>query len=590
MKQENVYINGILAQMTVEEKIGQLFTVICEGGTYLPAMESLVADYHCGGLRVVPAVRYTQALFVDKKKRDDGGEQKERIYWTGTPKIPPDVTLEQYSEVLEKYQQLARKRKNGIPLRIAYDQEGGFSRDLTFGGAFVFPPPMGLAATGDPKLAYESAYALGRLGRAVGVNMIHSPVLDINVEPANPEIYTRAYSDDRETVVKFARETAKGFRDAGMIATAKHFPGRGDCKSDAHFSIPVIDTDWDTMWERELYPYRVLIAENLLPVIMTAHTVYPAVDPNEIATLSEKMLKGVLREKLGFEGVITTDAIGMKGVTLKYDVPTACVKALAAGADMILMRMSTDEPIGPVIPQTAEKMKQALKDGILTEKELDEKVYRILNAYEQADMLSASGRARESINEVLSDRRCQSAQQTAAERSILICRDEAKLLPLKKDTRALVIEQRVPRQFCPNNGHWYNGMFYDALSKFSNELSFIETGMKCSDEERKMIFKHIDKFELIIMSNWYYRDELGSNNSLVQELIRAGKQVIVVGDTPYETQCIPQEVQTAVIQFGVTPDSIFNAAEILFGARQPQAQWPISYRPVFAETEITGTT
>ncbi|MEG2653055.1 MAG: glycoside hydrolase family 3 N-terminal domain-containing protein, partial [Ruthenibacterium sp.] len=359
MKRDNSYINQMIEHMSLEEKIGQTFTVICEGGTYLPAMESLISEYYCGGLRVVPAMRYTQKIFVNKAKRDANQTEKERFYWTATPKNPPEVTLAQYAAVLEQYQGLARRRKSGVPLRIAYDQEGGFSRDLTFGGALIFPPPMGLAATGDPQLAYEAANALGRLGRAVGVNMIHSPVLDINVEPANPEIYTRAYSDDRETVTRFARETIKGLRDAGMIATAKHFPGRGNSVSDAHFSIPVIETDWDTLWERELYPYRVLIAENLLPVIMTAHTIYPAVDPDEIATLSKKMLTGVLREKLGFEGVITTDAIGMKGVTLKYDVPTACVKALEAGADILLMRMSTDEPIGTVIPQVVEKIKQA---------------------------------------------------------------------------------------------------------------------------------------------------------------------------------------------------------------------------------------
>ena len=576
---KNNYLKNLVSNMTLDEKIGQLFTVICEGGIYLPAMESLIADYHCGGLRVVPAVRYSQKLFVDKAKRQQGKEREERIYWTASTKNPPDVTLEQYSMVLKRYQELARRRKSGVPLRIAYDQEGGFSRDLTFGGAFVFPPPMGLTATGDPALAYEAAYALGRLGRAVGVNMIHSPVLDVNVQPDNPEIYTRAYSDDPERVTAFARETLKGFRDADMIATAKHFPGRGDSLKDAHFEIPVIDTDWATLWERELYPYRVLIQEGLIPVIMTAHTIYPAVDPDEIATLSEKMLKGVLRGKLGFEGVITTDAIGMKGVTLKYDVPTACVKALTAGADMLLMRMSTDEPIGPVIPQTVERIKQAVSDGRLDERELDEKVYRILNLHEKANILRTSGRAQESIGQVLADPRCIGTCRARTSRSVAVCRIKADLLPLPKNARALVVEQRVPRQFCPNNGHWYHGMFYDQLCRFSNELSYIETGMQCSEEERRMIFDNLDAFDLVIATNWYYRDEIGSNTQLVQDIIRAGKKVIVVGDTPYEKQCIPKEADTAVVQFGVTPYSIGVTAEILFGEREPQAVWPISYRP-----------
>ena len=111
---KNNYLKNLVSNMTLDEKIGQLFTVICEGGIYLPAMESLIADYHCGGLRVVPAVRYSQKLFVDKANRQQGKEREERIYWTASTKNPPDVTLEQYSMVLERYQELARRRKSGM--------------------------------------------------------------------------------------------------------------------------------------------------------------------------------------------------------------------------------------------------------------------------------------------------------------------------------------------------------------------------------------------------------------------------------------------------------------------------------------------
>lgn len=111
---KNNYLKNLVSNMTLDEKIGQLFTVICEGGIYLPAMESPIADYHCGGLRVVPAVRYSQKLFVDKAKRQQGKEREERIYWTASTKNPPDVTLEQYFMVLERYQELARRRKSGM--------------------------------------------------------------------------------------------------------------------------------------------------------------------------------------------------------------------------------------------------------------------------------------------------------------------------------------------------------------------------------------------------------------------------------------------------------------------------------------------
>lgn len=584
MNMDITFLKGLVSNMSLEEKIGLTLTVISEGGTYLPANEGLIRDYCCGGLRVVPAVRYSQQLFVDGKKRDAGDEIQERIYYPTGHKDPVSISLPKFADTLNRYHQTALQN-HGIPLRVAFDQEGGVSRDLTFGGAHIFPPPMGLAASDDPKVAYEAAKVIGRMGRAVGLNMIHSPVLDINVEPDNPEIYTRAYSDIPEVVAEFATASARGFKEVGMIATGKHFPGRGDSSCDAHFEIPILDVPWDTLWNRDLYPYRVLIEEDLLPIIMTAHSIYPAVDQDEIATLSEKMLKGVLRDKMGYDGVITSDAIGMKGVTLKYDVPDACVKALQAGCDMLLMRMSTDEPIGPVIPKTIEKIRQAVESNILKSEELDAKVYRILKSYLDAGLFEADASSGETIEEVLEDPHCKDIAEVASTRSVRVVRDNEGVLPLPAGRRALVVEQRIPRQFCPNNEHWYAGMFYDHLCEFSDELSYIETGMQCTPEQEELIFKHLDAFDLVIMTNWYYRDEIGSNTELVRRITAAGKQVVVVGDTPYENFSLPAEVGTAVLQYGVTPISIRVVAEILFGKTEAVAGWPLNYRldAAFAE-------
>jgi beta-N-acetylhexosaminidase len=578
MNMKNQLVKELVAKMSLEEKIGLTMTVISEGGTYTPANKALLQDYHCGGLRVVPATRYNQKLFIDRKKREAGQSSLERFYLSSSFKNPVDITLPQFAGTLQRYHQEASEGRNGIPLRIAYDQEGGLSRDLTFGGAHIFPPPMGLAASGDPGIAYEAAKVIGRLGRAVGLNMIHSPVLDVNVEPNNPEIYTRSYSDIPEVVAEFAMASARGFKEVGMIAVGKHFPGRGDCTGDAHFEIPVLDIPWDTLWNRDLYPYRVLLEENLLPAVMTAHSIYPAVDPDEIATLSERMLQGVLRDKLGFEGVITTDAIGMMGVTLKHEIPDAYVKALQAGCDMVLMRTSTEEPVGTVIPKTIAKVTRAIESGILKEEELDAKVYRILNAYDEAGLIGNYFTSDESIEDVLKDPHCIDITKTASELSVRIVRDREHLLPLKANQRALVIEQRVPRQFCPNNGHWYSGMFYDFLCEFSDELSYIETDMKATPEQEELVMQHLDSFELVIMTCWYYRDQIGSNTDLVRKIARCGKHLIVVGDTPYESFSIPPEPGTALVQFGITPTNIRVVAEVLFGKREAKAGWPLAYR------------
>jgi beta-N-acetylhexosaminidase len=584
MKTSDAWIRKLVSDMSLEEKIGLTLTVISEGGTYLPANEGLIKDYHCGGLRVVPAVRFNQQVFVDRGKRGSGREDQERFYYSTGHKDPVDISLSQFAGTLQRYREEALASRHGIPLRLAFDQEGGVSRDLTFGGAHIFPPPMGLAASGDPKIAYEAARVIGRMGRAAGLNMIHSPVLDVNVEPDNPEIYTRAYSDVPEVVAEFAAASARGFKETGMIATGKHFPGRGDSTGDAHFEIPVLDIPWDTLWNRDLYPYRVLIEEGLLPVIMTAHSIYPAVDPDEIATLSAPMLQGVLRDKLGYDGVITSDAIGMKGVTLKYDVPDACVKALQAGCDMLLMRMSTNEPIGPVIPNTISRIKAAVENGRIRPEELDAKIFRILRSYDEAGLFENRGMADETVDEVLADPHCCEVAELASRRSVLVARDHDGLLPLAPNRRALVVEQRIPRQFCPNNGHWYAGMFYDHLCTYSNELSYIETGMQSTPEQEELIFSHLDTFDLVIITNWYYRDEIGSNSALVRKIIAAGKKVIVVGDTPYEQFSIPKEAGTAIVQFGVTPISIRAVSEIIFGRMEARAGWPIEYQLRYTES------
>ncbi len=575
----NKFLQPKIDSMTLDQKIGLLITVVIEGTTYSPAFEGYVTDYHCGGIRIVPSDKYQQKFIINKKHREAGNEHLERLYITNKDGESPVVTLPQYAETIKTY--LAKTMENsGIPLRVQFDQEGGFSRDLTFGGAHVFPKPMGIVAGGNPKMAYEAANALGRMARACGLNMIHSPILDINVNPENPEIYTRAFSDRAEIVAEYALQQARGFKDAGIIATGKHFPGRGDSTMDAHHDIPVIDIDYDTLWNRELLPYRTLIENDALPAIMTAHTIYPAVDDQEVATLSEKMLKGVLRDKMNFKGVITTDAVGMAGITLKYDIVTACLKTLQAGADMFLLRMvNTADPIGTVIPKVINRIKRAVEDNELTEKDLDEKVYRILESYDNADLFENGGMPEDSVEDILKDKNIIEVCKEINHKSICLLRDEDNLLPLAKNTRALVIEQRYPRIYCPHDGSWYSGIFYDKLSRHSSQLSYIETNTIATPDEEQTVFEHCDKFDLIIMTNWFYRSNIKSNSGLVEKLIARGRKVLVLANTPYENQSIPKVARNVIVQFGVTPLSIEATADIIFGEKEAQGKWPIEYRP-----------
>ena len=566
----------LLSRMSIDEKIGLLLTVVLEGTTPSPCFEDMILGFHLGGIRIVPASRYNQRKVVSRRTLNNPALEK--VYIRSGVGDSPIVTLAEYARLIAGYQ-AKRMATSGIPLRVVFDQEGGFSRDLTFGGAPVFPKPMGFTAGGKPELAYEAGRAVGRLGRAVGANMVHSPILDVNVNPENPEIYTRAFGDDPEVIAEYALEQARGLKEAGVIATGKHFPGRGDSDGDAHSEIPIINVDYDTLIKRDLYPYSVLIKEKMLPAIMTAHSLYPAMDKEEVATLSKRILEGHLRETMGFEGVITTDAIGMGGILLKYDIVTACVKAFEAGVDMILLRTATGEPIGPFVPQIIERTKEAIEDGVIPESELDRKVMRVLRSYSDAGLWENMSQPREDVNDVLKDPHILSVCQEANHRSICKLRDLDALLPLAENTRALVIEQRYPRTYCPHDGSWYSGIFYDKLSRFSTELSYIETSSKATAEEEKTVLNYCDNYDVLIMTNWFYRSEIQSNSSLAKKLLSAGKNIIILANTPYEQQCIPASARTVLVQFGVTPESIDYASKIIFGKGEALGTWPISYNP-----------
>ena len=315
---KNQFIKDLILRMSEEQKIGALLTLGFTGTLVRPHIQDAIIKYHCGGLRLTPIARLF-GNYVDPKT----GRNVVDVVDTKGYKpdmAPPAVDTAQYSGILDDLSALARSRPLALPLHFSFDQEGGTSADFNFGGVNIFPKPMGLRATGDPGLAYMAAKAVARQSKAVGFNWIHSPVLDVNTEPNNPEIYTRAYSDIAEEVAEYAVKTCEGFKEGKMIATGKHFPGRGDSAVDAHFEMPVIPVDKDTMLKRELLPYRELIKRDLLPSIMIAHSIFPAFDSEDIATVSRNIITGLLRETLGFNGVITTDSMTMGGVALRYGV------------------------------------------------------------------------------------------------------------------------------------------------------------------------------------------------------------------------------------------------------------------------------
>jgi beta-N-acetylhexosaminidase len=228
---------------------------------------------------------------------------------------------------------------------VATDQEGGWIRHIK-GATTVTPGNMAIGASGRPYDAYRSAYLIGRELAALGVNMNFAPSVDLATKPRSYIVGPRAFSDDPRTVAALGAAYARGLADAGVIATAKHFPGHGGTEDDSHGILPVIRIDEKTLWERELLPFRVLAAEGV-PAIMSGHLAFPLVSDGTPASLSRYFMTRILRERIGFKGLAVTDDLAMNGADESAgSIAEACILALEAGNDLLMVSrpISVEDP------------------------------------------------------------------------------------------------------------------------------------------------------------------------------------------------------------------------------------------------------
>lgn len=339
-------VEGVLASMSLEEKVGQLFMPVLYGssadtvsgenqarfGVDTPA--KMIARYRPGGVILFP--------------------------WAGNVKNVRQVVA--LTNGLQK-------ASPEIPLLIGADQENGKVSRLA---PLVTPLPGAsvIGSTGDVSLARRAAKVTGTELRALGVNLDFAPVADVNLNPRNPVIGPRAYGSDPKKVAPMVAAAVQGFHDAGIGATAKHFPGHGDTGVDSHTGLPVIKHS-RSQWNRlDAPPFAAAIGKDV-DAIMSAHVVMPKLDPSgDPATLSKPILTGLLREKLGFDGVISTDALDMAGVRKKYRDGEVAVRAIQAGVDLLLMP--------PDYREARRALLAAVASGKISEARLDQSVRRLL--------------------------------------------------------------------------------------------------------------------------------------------------------------------------------------------------------------------
>ncbi|MER7541380.1 glycoside hydrolase family 3 N-terminal domain-containing protein [Spirillospora sp. NPDC127506] len=376
----DAWIPGRVARMSVAEKVGQLF---------VPAFSSRadalqkIKKYHVGGL----------------------------IYFPENFGSPARTAAQ--SNALQK--------ASKIPLLLGVDEEQGIVSRTPF--ITRFPGNMALGATRNPADARAAARVTGAELRAVGINLDYAPDADVNVNPRNPVIGLRSFSADPALASTMVTGAVGGYQDAGVAATVKHFPGHGDTAVDSHTGLPVIRHS-PAQWARlDAPPFKAAIAAGV-DVIMTAHIVVPKLDRSgDPSTLSKTVLTGLLRGKLGYGGVITTDSLQMAGVREKYGDAVVPVRAINAGADQLLMP--------PSLPRAYRAVVKAVRSGKITEKRLDESVTRILRLKQRRGLFQGTAVDPAKAAASIGTPAHKAAARRVAEHSITLVRNKGGLLPLK---------------------------------------------------------------------------------------------------------------------------------------------------------------
>jgi beta-N-acetylhexosaminidase len=329
--------------MTLRDRIGRLFMVGFDGTSISPALKDFLEHYRPGG------------VILFKRNLE---------------------SAEQIAALTSELRQVA-----DAPLLIAIDQEGGRVSRLP-GDFTIFPACAVLGRCGSKDLAYAVAAATAAELHAVGINMNMAPVLDLDTNPDNPIIGDRAFGAQPDLVCELGLATIAGLHDNEVIACGKHFPGHGDTSADSHLELPVVTASAERLHERELRPFSHVIAHGLA-AIMTAHVVYPALDAVYPATLSSAILTALLREQLGFAGVVLTDDLEMHAIIDHYGMAEAALLALQAGADMLLICKDHDRQI-----EAMETVYRSAATSVLSEARIERSWQRIGQLQERVGLFS----------------------------------------------------------------------------------------------------------------------------------------------------------------------------------------------------------
>lgn len=528
------WVETKLSDMTLEEKIGQLFMVT----TYSNQDEK---DY-----------KYIESLILRHKI---GG----LIFMQGSP--------DKQVELINRYQSLS-----DIPLMISMDAEWGLSMRLKQTRAY--PRNMTLGAIKNDSLLYLMGKQMAKEMRRVGVHVNFAPVVDVNNNANNPVINFRSFGENRYRVARKGIMISNGMQDEGVIACAKHFPGHGDTEVDSHYDLPVINHSLQRLDSIELYPFSKLINSGVKSV-MVSHLYIPSLDTskNVGASLSPKIIKGLLREKMGYDGLVFTDALNMKGVTKYYPTGEVSLKALMAGNDFLL------SPVD--VPKAIRTIGIAVSSGKITEAELDVHVARILKAKKELGLTQAKPISRKNLIDDLNTSEAKVLRKKLYEAAITIARNEGGVLPLQRLEGKKIAYVQI--------GGKRGNSFDNGLKKYA-EISPFYISAAASSAEQQRLMNVLEEFNTVIIGVRNMSQRASRNfgvsrgaQDLVREISNSGKtSIVTVFGNPYALKNFGSENAT-VVAYEQSSETGQAAAAAIFGGIKVSGRLPVTASNRFKE-------
>ncbi|MGG1574083.1 glycoside hydrolase family 3 protein [Fictibacillus sp. NRS-1165] len=535
------WIKRIVKHMTVEEKVGQVFIIHVYGKTAEdPAYEQTNIKQKRGAKNFVEAIG----------KYHLGGV----IYFNWTDNIGISVNKAQVNKLSNDIQKAAMKQRMPIPLFVSTDQEGGVVARVTEPGT-VFPGNMALAAAQSADYAKQSASIMGLELKSLGINLNFAPDLDVNVNPNNPVIGVRSFSENPDVVSRLGVAQVKGYQEQNMMATAKHFPGHGDTDVDSHSGLPIINHDLKTLNEVDLKPFKAAIHSGI-DAIMTGHLVVPALDDSGMpATLSKPILTGLLREKMKFKGLIITDSLGMSGANI---VPPdrVPVEAFKAGADILLNPPDVDVAYNGLL--------NAVKSGEISAKRLDQSVARILKAKMKRGLFHQPYVKPDAISQIGLPENLQKAENMT-DQSITMIKNENHTLPIQQGDKVLVTGPSLGKPLELASALKGKGL---TASGFATAAS--PTAAEIASAVHQMAGK-----DLVVVTA-YTANTNSAQQNLVKALQAAGKPVVLASmRNPYDIMALP-DVTANILTYGNQNVSVRSLAKALAGEISPGGKLPIT--------------